>query len=97
MIAGNLRKIFAMFFAALALAACATAPAPRIVTREVEIPVAVACAADPGPAPAYADAPAAVIAAGDIFERVKLLLAGRAERDARLSELGAALAGCQPP
>lgn len=73
----------------------AAAPEPRIEIREVKIPVAVACAANPGPDPAFADAPDALRQAADVFERVKLLLAGRAQRDGRLAELKAATAGCR--
>ena len=77
----------------LALTACATSE-PRIITKEVRVPVPVACAASPGPDPAFSDTPEALRAAADLFEQVKLLLAGRAQRDARLAELKAAVAGC---
>lgn len=76
------------------LAACATAPEPRIVTKEVRVPVPVACASKPGPDPAFSDTNEALRAAGDLFEQVRLLLAGRAQRDARLTELKASVAGC---
>lgn len=89
-----LRRGFAGL-ALLSLAACATAPEPRVKVERVEIPVVTPCAADPGPEPAYADTPAALAAGADILERVKLLLAGRAQRDARLAELGAAVTGCR--
>lgn len=78
-----------------ALAACAHAPEPRIVTREVKVPVAVPCAVDPGPDPAFSDTPEALRAALDIYELVRLLLAGRLQRDARIVELKAASAGCR--
>lgn len=81
--------------ASLSLAACATTSEPRVVVKEVQIPVSVPCAADPGPDPAYSDTPEALRAARDTFERVKLLLAGRAQRDARLSELKAANTACR--
>ena len=82
--------------AALAIAGCATTPAePRVVTKEVRVPIAVKCAADPGLDPAYADTPDALKAAAGLFDKVKLLLAGRAQRDARLAELKAANAGCR--
>lgn len=83
----------------LTAASCATtrAPEPTIVTQRVEIPVAVPCAADPGPDPAYADANPALQAAADLYDRVRLLLAGRDQRQARELELKAAVAGCRPP
>ncbi|HEV2362687.1 MAG TPA: hypothetical protein VGS12_00665 [Caulobacteraceae bacterium] len=76
------------------LAACQTAPAPVIVTKDVNLPVAAPCAADPGPDPIYVDTASALAAAADLFERVKLLLAGREQRIAREGELKAALSGC---
>ncbi|PZQ62619.1 MAG: hypothetical protein DI570_09960 [Phenylobacterium zucineum] len=84
----------ALLFACLALAGCQTPGEPRIVSKEVKVPVPVACASDPPPEPAYSDTPEALRAAADVFEQVKLLLAGRAQRDARLAELKASIAGC---
>jgi hypothetical protein len=80
----------------LSLAACATPPAPRIEYREVKVAVPVPCASDPGPDPAFSDTPEALRAAADLFEQVKLLLAGRAQRDGRIMELKAASSGCRP-
>ncbi len=79
------------------LAACGTTPRPepRVEIREVKVPVAIPCAKDPGPAPAFSDTTEALRAAGDIFEKVKLLLAGRDQRDARLTEVTAAIEGCK--
>ncbi|MEW5685670.1 MAG: hypothetical protein AB1942_12190 [Pseudomonadota bacterium] len=85
----------AALLACFALAACQTPTEPQIVTKEVKVPVPVACAADPGPEPAYSDTPEALRGAADLFEQVKLLLAGRAQRDARLTEPRAASAGCR--
>ena len=81
---------------AATLAACQTTPRPepRVEIREVKVPVAVPCAKDPGPTPAFSDTPEALRAAGDVFEKIKLLLAGRNQRDARLAEVDAAIAGC---
>jgi len=84
-------SVLALF---LTCAACATTSEPRIITKEVRVPVPVACAASPGPDPAFSDTPEALRAAADVFEQAKLLLAGRAQRDARLAELKAAVAGC---
>lgn len=83
----------------LGLTACETAPkgpAPvdRIETQTVGFPVAVRCGRDPGSRPTYADTPEALRAAPDIFARVKLVLAARAQRMAREAELEAAGVGC---
>jgi hypothetical protein len=79
----------------LALSACAHRPEPRIETVEVPVPIAVKCAADPGPTPTYPDSDAALRAAPNIFERTKLLLAGRKLRIGREGELEAAVSGCR--
>lgn len=81
----------------LLLAGCAPGPrpVPAIVTQRVEVPIATRCAADPGPDPAYADSNPALTAAVDLYERVKLLLEGRAQRQAREFELKAATAACR--
>lgn len=60
-----------------------------------KIPVAVACVTEPGPPPRLPDTKAALAGAPDIAERVKLLLAGRALRNARIAELEASVAGCR--
>jgi len=92
---GKMVRMGALCIFCTLLAGCATAPEPRIITREVKVPVAVACAADPGPAPAYADSDAALLQAPDLFARVRLLMAGRAQRIAREIELLAANSGCR--
>lgn len=67
---------------ALLLAGCAHQPVePIIRTVEVRVPVPVPCAIDI-PDPVYSDTPEALRAAPNLFERVKLLLAGREERAA---------------
>jgi hypothetical protein len=90
---------FARHVSVLALSltcvACATPAEPRIEYREVKVAVPVPCSADPGPDPAFSDTPEALRAAADVFTQVQLLLAGRAQRNARLAELGAAVAGCR--
>lgn len=91
---GGTRTAFGLA-AALLLTACAHTSEPVIRTVEVRVPVAVRCGSDPGPDPAFSDTPEALRGAADIWERVKLLLAGRAQRDARLIELKAASAGCR--
>lgn len=73
-------------------------PLPPAAARqlgEIKIPIAVPCATDPGPAAASPDTAAAIEAAPNIAERVKLLLAGRSTREARIVELEAALSGCR--
>jgi len=83
--------------AVLGLAACQTAPhqEPKVVVQRVEVPVAVKCSTDPGPDPVYSDSAEALRSAPNIYERVKLLLAGRFERMAREAELKAANSGCR--
>ena len=84
----------------LPLAACAHSvterPDPIVQTVEVKVPVAVPCKAlaELGPEPTYPDTDAALKAAPDLFERVKLLAAGRVLRAARLARYTAAAASC---
>jgi hypothetical protein len=85
--------------AALALAGCAHTPEPEIRTVEVKVPVDdPACAREAvarlGDAPAYPDTPEAIRAAPNLFERVKLILAGRELRIAREAALKDALEVC---
>lgn len=85
--------------AALALAGCAHTPEAEIRTVEVKVPVDdPACAREAvarlGAAPAYPDTPEAIRAALNLFERVKLLLAGRELRIAREAALKDALEAC---
>lgn len=86
-----------LFTLAFALAACGgeRPPVEPIVrTVRVEVPVPTSCALKVGPRPDYPDGDAALAAAPDLFERVKLLLAGRGMRQSREAELEAALAPC---
>lgn len=81
--------------ACILLAGCATTdPEPRIVTKIVEVPVAVRCAVTIPEEPAYSDTKAALDAAPGIFEKVRLLLIGREQREAYKNEVRAALIGC---
>lgn len=91
----SIAGVLTILSASLFLTACASTPEPRIVTKEVRVPIAIKCAADPGADPQFSDTPDALKAAADIFVRVQLLLAGRAQRDGRLAELKAANAGCR--
>lgn len=77
----------------LAMAACAsTRPKP---IQSVATPVPVACRPSLAPEPDWPDTDAALRAAPDLFERVRLLAAGRLLRIARDRELTAALEGCR--
>lgn len=88
----------ALLILALALLAtgCAKPPIPEPIVRTVEVlvPVPVPCRPDVGPEPVYADDPALLAAAPDVFEAMKLRIAGREQRRAREAVLVAALAGC---
>jgi len=96
-------KRIAILAACLALAGCGTTrierPEPIIRTVEVKVPVDdPACAREAvarlGEAPAYPDTPEAIRAAPNLFERVKLLLAGRELRIAREAAITDALEAC---
>ena len=76
----------------LLIAGCAS-PEPRIITKEVRVEVPVSCNPKVPPSPQYDDSPAAIQAAQDIYDAVKLLLAGREQRIAREQVLSAAV-GC---
>lgn len=87
----------------LAIVACGgpeRAPPESIVqTVEVRVPVDdPACPREAlarlGPSPDYPDSDAALRAAADLFERVRLLMAGRALRMPREAALSEALAVC---
>lgn len=95
-IAGAVLFVILCLVLAGTMAACNTVtPEPKIVTHEVKVPVAVKCSADPGPRPTFADTPEAIRAAKDVFERVKLILAGREQRDAWIGKVEAANGGCR--
>lgn len=87
--------------AALALGACAHGPEnpvePIVRVQTVNVPVPVPCKPDTGPEPSFADSPEAIQSAADIYDRVKLMLAGRAQRAAWLEVQRAALQGCAGP
>lgn len=86
----------------LALAACSTTPdRPEPIIRTVEVQVPVddpACVRQAleelGPPPVYPDTPAALVTAPNIYERTRLLLAGRELRMAREAALANALRAC---
>lgn len=74
--------------------ACASVAQPSTKTIRVEVPIPVRCALPIGPDPDYADDKEDLAAAPNLFAKVQLLLAGRAQRMAREIELKAAVAGC---
>lgn len=80
------------------LAACQTpaAPVERIVTQEVRVPVPVAChvSAELLVIPAWPDTREALQAAPDVDRAVRLLGAGRVQRDAYIAALHGALSIC---
>jgi len=90
-------RLGAVVLAGAALAACATAPVGRAAPRTVDLPTPIACRADVGPPPVYPDTDDTLRAAADLFERVKLLAAGRLMRMARERDLTAALGACSGP
>ena len=72
-------------------------PEPIIRTVEVKVPVVQPCPALTvlGLSPAYPDTDAALAAAPNLFERVKLLLAGRVLRMQREETFAAVVSACQ--
>ncbi len=81
---------------ALVLSACASAPPrePVVRTVTVSVPIAIPCRPDLDAAPAYPDTAKALKEAADLFERVKILLAGRELRIARVAAVEGALKAC---
>ena len=84
--------------AALALAGCATTCPPPPPPVRIEVPIPTPCVPASASAladeRAYPDAPDALRAAADLADRVRLILAGREQRDADLERARAALRGC---
>lgn len=83
----------------LGLAGCgshvASTPEPIIITHVVNIPVVGACVPkELGDAPSYVDDDTSLKTAKDGAVRFQLLVAGRAQRTARLSELEPVVKGC---
>ena len=77
---------------ALALAACGHTPEPRIEYREVKVPIAKPCTTTIPVRPAYADD--SIASSPDIFSDVKMLKAGRAQRDGYISALEGLAKAC---
>jgi hypothetical protein len=79
---------------ASALAACASVPSePAVKIVRVEVPVPVPCQLRIEE-PAFPDTDEALAAVKDVFEGVKLLMAGRALRIAHDGEMHAGFKGC---
>lgn len=89
---------FASILAAVALAGCATdgvkPSEPRVVIQRVEVPIPTPCVVKAVPVPDFADAANKLEAAANLFEKVKLLLAGRIQHYAYEGELRAAQKAC---
>lgn len=92
-------RVLAAVALALLLTACADkpepAPEPSVILQPAKEAVPVRCNPQLGPEPDYPDTDAALKAAPNLFERVKLLLAGRLLRIQRDLEKSAALEGCR--
>lgn len=84
---------FWILLAAFSMLTACAAPA-RLDVQRVEVPVPVKCAAAKPAKPDLVDSGSALKAAPNLFEKSKLLLAGRAQRDGYIAELEASRAGC---
>lgn len=93
-----MRMLFAwwmlMFFAGVCLFLAGCDTIKQGIVTQFDIPIPVACHVDVGEDPAYADTKEALRAAPGIDSRVNLLLAGRLQRDKRIDDLKASVAGC---
>jgi hypothetical protein len=86
--------------AAACLAGCGTckpAPIPPIQIKTVIEKAPVPCEPRLPAPPQYADTADALKAAGDIYDKVKLLLIGREQRQGREQVLKTALQACAAP
>lgn len=81
---------------AVGLAACSTKPSPQIQIQPIEvlIPVPISCNVEVAE-PVYYDSPEALEAAPDLFEAMKLRIAGRGQVRDEVRELRAALEVCK--
>jgi hypothetical protein len=85
----------ACVIACIVLAGCASDKPGEIKLQTVNVPVPVHCTPKIETIVIYPDSTDALRTAANIFERTKLLLAGRDIRTARIQELEAALKGCE--
>jgi hypothetical protein len=86
-----------MFICILCVYGCAAPVQPPLPPITIKVPVAVACIKDHSAlaAPNFPDTDAALKAAPNVFERVKLIVSGRLLRMAYEVKLEAALSGCE--
>ena len=90
-----------MIPALLVLASCSTTsaerPEPEVRTVEIKVPVVQPCPALEalGPSPDYPDSDTALAAAPNLYERVKLLIAGRLLRMTREANMSAIVQACR--
>lgn len=87
--------IAAMVCLSILLFGCGSTPPERVVTQTVNVPVPVHCKPDIETTVVYPDTDDALRSAVNIFERTKLLVAGRDIRTARILKLETALKGCE--
>lgn len=90
-------KPVAILLPVLLLTGCATAPIEPVVrTVTVQVPVAIPCVpSNVQKEPAYSDTNDALKTAPDAAERYQLLIIGRQQRMARLSEIEPVIRECK--
>ncbi|KSB89105.1 hypothetical protein AS593_04210 [Caulobacter vibrioides] len=96
----TLSRLAAIVLIAASAAACASTQPPPVKQVEIKTVVEkipVPCQPELPPTPQYADTADALKAAGDIYQKVKLLLIGREQRQGREKVLEAALKACAAP
>ena len=87
--------VLAVLAMGLILEGCATPAEPRIVVKQVSVPIAVECVpAGLKLSNGYPDTASALKGAANLAERVRLLLEGRALRDADLVQLRPLVKAC---
>ena len=92
-------RAYAIFAACIiiciVLAGCASDKPGEIKLQTVNVPIPVHCTPTIETTVVYPDTDDALRTAANIFERTKLLVAGRDIRTARILKLEAALRGCE--
>lgn len=83
------------FFIGLAISTLPSCASMTVTKADVVLPVS--CAVDVGAVPAFADEKAALVAAPSIEARVRLMIAGRLQRDSWIETLTGALDACKLP
>ena len=87
--------IAAVICLSIILFGCGAAPPERVVPQTANVPVPVHCKTTVETKVVYPDTDDALRTAANIFDRTKLLVAGRDIRTARILELETALKGCE--